>query len=73
MKNFNFKLKASALLGMLTVLPWAIPLAYGQMDFVHVTYRHGMSPAATAAAATQPNISYNGGQVLPNSTTYAIF
>jgi predicted membrane protein len=73
MKRLNFK--SAALFATFIVLQCAAQFAYGQtsdqMQVVHITYKRGMNPAAPAA--TQPNIVYNGGPVLPHSTTYAIF
>jgi hypothetical protein len=73
MKRLNFK--SAALFATFIVLQCAAQLSYGQtsdqMQVVHITYKRGMNPAAPAAA--QPNIVYNGGPVLPHSTTYAIF
>ena len=77
---------ASVLLFALAVGLWPAELGYGQGQPTGIMYSREARPAASATAAGAPaasstpgataaqvNMTYHGGPVLPNTTTYAIW
>jgi uncharacterized membrane protein len=77
MLSLRGTLQAAAVLllavGLLAARASSQATSSGQLHIGGIHRTRGASPAAASPAANPPNMVYNGGPVIPTSTTYAIW